>query len=67
MRGYSPSRLEFYKEGYNAGYGIDLGDSEYKDTVNNVRWTDALGWYYIGKFNVKPSREFYRYVMTFPL
>lgn len=57
-RGLAPSRLE---------PGVDLGSSEYVDTISGVTWTDAFGSYYVGKFHVKPSRQFYRFVMNFPL
>ncbi len=42
-----------------------VGCTEYVDTVNSMKWTEGFGSHYIGKHNVKPSREFYEYVMTF--
>lgn len=60
-RGHSFSRLE---------QGVQLGSEEflYKMSANEkIRWTDVFGSYYIAKFNVKPSRQFYNFVMQFAL
>jgi len=56
-RGHAPSRLE---PGVNTE-----GGGEYIDTNNNISWTVAFLPYYVEKFNVKPSREFYHYVMNY--
>lgn len=55
-RGCSPSRFE---DGF-------LGNIEYQDTSRDPRvcWTEDFGPYYVKGFNVKPSREFYEYVMS---
>lgn len=42
-----------------------LGLREFFDVYSNIGWTGDLGSYYIKKFHVKPSRDFYRYVMGF--
>lgn len=54
FRGLAYSRLEKDKL---------LGCSEYR--IGSIRWTDAFGPYYVARFNVKPSREFYRFVMGY--
>ncbi len=40
-----------------------LGCSEYRDQKNSVAWTDAFLNHYVKKYNVKPSKQFYDYVM----
>lgn len=58
-RGLSPSRL---KPNCNAG------SQEYCDPnhVPPMKWTQGFGPHYVELFNVKPSREFYKYVMNHP-
>ncbi len=46
---------------------VFVGRCEYSDQANKIKWTEAFGPYYVSKFHVKPSREFYRFVMNFPL
>ncbi len=57
-RGFSPSRFEL---------GKTVGNKEYvyKSDAKEIRWTEALRPYYIEKFHVKPSKEFYDFVMSF--
>lgn len=60
-RGFAPSRLES---------NVTLGNSEFMvEDINSKRiiWTDVLREYYIGKFNVIPSRDFYRFVKAFEI
>ncbi len=58
MKGLSPSRLEPRK---------NVSGNEYCDTHENISWPAGFSWYYVAKFNVKPSREFYDYVMNHSL
>jgi len=60
--GIAHSRLE---EGFAPGDGefTYYGQADSKP----IRWTDAFRGYYVGKFNVKPSREFYQFVQAFQL
>lgn len=44
-----------------------LGMYYYTDHHRHLYWPLALSTYYIPKHNVKPSKEFYDYVMNFPL
>lgn len=55
-RGSAPSRLDPEE---------DAGHGEYFDGIEKVRWTFGFGSHYVQKFNVKPSQEFYEYVMNF--
>jgi hypothetical protein len=60
-RGDSPSRFE---------PDVLCGSSEfiYKDSNDKkIKWTVALRYYYVAKFNVKPSREFYQFIKNFAL
>jgi hypothetical protein len=57
-RGFAPSRLES---------SVKLGNETYVDIDANIEWTDALLNYYIGRYHVRPTREFYDYVLTYPL
>jgi len=41
--------------------------SYFADPANHIRWTNIFGQYYVARLNVKPSREFYRYVMNYRL
>lgn len=56
MRGVAPSRLE----------SSFVGNCEfhYKDDHHTIIWTDAFNSHYVAKYNVKPSREFYDFVMN---
>lgn len=56
-RGVSWSRVDF----------TWIGCGEYKDYRERITWPEAYSSHYIDKYNVKPSREFYDYVMSFPL
>lgn len=56
-RGHSHARL-----GEESAY---VGNRQYSDMIAKICWPEAFGQYYVEKFNVKPSREFYRYVMNF--
>ncbi len=59
MRGSSPSRLE----------SCFVGNSEFHfaDGRCTIIWTDAFGPHYVAKYNVKPSHEFYDFVMNLVL
>ena len=41
-----------------------LKRNEYHDLVHNFCWTSSFLPHYVHKFNVRPSREFYEYVMS---
>ncbi len=60
-RGVSISRFEPSKY-------VGSQDYVYKDpkTGEEIYWTEAFGPYYVKKFNVKPSKEFYDWVMNNP-
>jgi len=49
----------FRNFGYNGRY------KEFTDHKNEVSWRSHFGRHYVAKFNIKPSREFYRYVMNY--
>ena len=59
-RGLSPSRFE----------DLHVGSREYQYKAHWVGklicWPEAFGPYYVEKFNVKPSKEFYDWVMNNP-
>jgi hypothetical protein len=59
MKGWASSRLE---------PDVQVGTAEYHDntTGTTIIWPQGYAHHYIAKFNVKPSREFYRFVMTHP-
>lgn len=57
-RGHAYSRL---------APGERVGHGEYKDTRRNIVWPYGFRSHYIDRFNVRPSREFYDYVMSFDL
>lgn len=56
--GLSPSRFE--KDKY-------LGSLEFRDSKAHIAWPGDYLEYYIEKHNVKPSREFYNYVLDWTL
>lgn len=55
FRGKAHSRLE--KDVY-------VGSTEYYDDVKEIAWPGGFAAYYIGKFNVMPTKRFYEYVMN---
>lgn len=61
MRGWAPSRL-----GYEGWDDHEYGSCEYwyKNDSRHIGWTDAFGPFYVAKRNVKPSHEFYDFVMN---
>jgi hypothetical protein len=54
-RGLSPSRLE---------EGVNVGSQEFQDHEHKVIWPGGYRKHYIKKHNVRPSREFYEYVIS---
>jgi hypothetical protein len=56
QKGFASSRFEL---------GVELNCHEYHDTLTGFRWTGDLLDYYIKRFNVHVSPEFYTYVKTF--
>lgn len=52
-RGLAPSRLED---------DVLLGNKEFSDIAEGNCWTEDFGDYYVGKFNVRPSKKFGNYV-----
>lgn len=54
MEGYADSRLDLSND------HVGCGEYEY----NGVRWTQGYSEHYIEKFNVRPSREFYDFIMS---
>lgn len=57
-KGMSPSRLK---------PNCSVSNKTYVDSQKKINWPDGYSWHYIKEFNVKPSREFFRYAMEFPL
>lgn len=55
FRGLAPSRLEHRL----------LGAKEFRHIPSGIRWTDVFGDYYVKKFHVIPSRQFYEFVMNY--
>lgn len=57
--GVSPSRFE----------NIHVGNTEYSiidpKTGKTICWPEAFGPYYVRNFNVRPSEQFYNFVMNF--
>lgn len=53
-RGRSPSRLED---------GVYLGFVEFWDTEAGVAWPEQYARYYIGKWNVMPTKAFFDYIL----
>ena len=60
--GMSPSRFELNKN-------VGCREFQYVDLETNevIIWPEAFRPYYVDKFNVKPSEEFYEFVMNYPL
>lgn len=58
FKGMAPSRLK---------PDCFVGNKTYIDLQRKIKWPQGYSGHYIQEFNVKPSREFYRYVMEFPL
>lgn len=42
-----------------------LGEGEFKDSLFCIKWPDSFLSHYVEQCNVKPSREFYRFVMNY--
>jgi hypothetical protein len=58
FKGSAHSRLESH---------VQVSNKEFYDTCEQIRWPHGFSWYYVARFNVKPSKEFYDYVMNFEL
>lgn len=61
-RGASPSRFE---------KGVYVGCRKFRainpHTGQTVSWPEGFGSYYVAKFNVMPSKEFYDFIMNYPI
>ena len=44
-----------------------VGNNEYRDADAGVYWSESLSAYYVPRYHVRPSREFFDYVMQYPL
>ncbi len=64
IRGFTFSRLGY--EGWD-GNLYSCSEYWYKDGSRSIVWTDAFGPFYVAQRNVKPSREFYNFVMNISL
>lgn len=62
-RGCSTSRLEQCAN----GRWVPVSNAEYVDAVNNVVWPAGFLEHYVVRHYVKPSLEFYNYVMSYTL
>ena len=64
-RGCALSRLESNVELGNGEFQYLIKESKEAKIETVAAWTDVFGSYYVRKFNVKPSRAFYDFVMKF--
>ncbi len=61
-RGFSPSRLENDAR----DNPVPVGSGEFYDRLLGIVWPGGYREHYIDRHNVKPSQEFYQYVMSYP-
>jgi hypothetical protein len=54
-RGYAPSRFT----------GKDVGSGTYTDVAANIEWPEGYSSYYVEQNHVRPSLEFWSYVMDY--
>lgn len=55
-KGYAHSRLD----------GTNVKNGQFYDVIRRVSWPEGYSSHYIDKYNVIPSKAFYRYVMNLP-